>query len=235
MGSFLQVIKDMKDGGKSRILAFGSSNTRRRTTGMHWVDCLDLALVQSCSGSHTCINAGIDGDTTEDLLGRFEEDAAFYRPHAAFITIGGNDYRCPGLSRERFGRNLLELHRRFSDLGCAVVFQTYYAPDASDGTIAPVEVFYDYMQIVRDVAAETGCDLVDHLARWEPFRRRHYDFYLMLMQDSFHLKCAGNMVMGLDIARTFGLQLGVDAPETWRFPRTCQALMDLHCADAASP
>lgn len=222
------VLERMRQGTLQRILAFGSSNTEHFLSGMHWFDCLDLALKQTISfpdrgRMHRCINTGIGGNTTADLLARFDEDAAFYKPHWVFITIGGNDANpARNLSADLFRANLLELHKRFSAMGTAVTYQTYYAPNpATCG-----QAFYDYMQILRDVATETQSDLVDHLARWEPFRVKHRADYVGLMQDGFHVNYRGNMVMGLDLARRYGLLLGNDRPSLWERPLACQALMD---------
>jgi CheY-like chemotaxis protein len=113
---------------KTRILAFGSSNTERFLPGMHWFDVFDLALQNRIGRIHQCLNTGIGGHTTRDLLARFEEDTAFFKPHLVFITVGGNDSNPDRkITPDEFEANLVELHRRISSWGCAVVFQTYYA------------------------------------------------------------------------------------------------------------
>jgi len=228
-----EVIKAMqarfRAGLKTRILAFGSSNTEHFLPGMHWFDVFELAIRNTYGRPHTCINTGIGGHTTFDLLARFEDDAAFYRPHLVFITIGGNDCNpVKNLSREQFERNLFELHRRFSNMGCAVVFQTYYAPDpARNGDLGP---FYANMDTVRRVAAETKAGLVDHLVRWEAFRKAHPDRYLLLMQDGFHVNHRGNTVMGVDIGRAFGAPVAPDASGLWDEALDIQQRMDALCA-----
>ncbi len=63
------------------------------------------------------------------------------------------------------------------------------------------------MQIVRDVAANTGSGLIDHLIRWEPLRLGHPKKYLSLMRDPGHVNELGNMVLRLDLNRVFGLRL----------------------------
>ncbi len=213
---------------KTRLLAFGSSNTERFLPGMHWFDVLDLSLQHAHGRIHQCVNTGIGGHTSRDLLDRFEDDAAFYRPHLALITIGGNDSNPDKhLTAKEFEANLKELRRRFGTMGCAVVFQTYYAPDPArveDKT--RLANFYTYMDIVRSVAAETESGLVDHLSRWEAFRKVHPARYLPLMQDGFHLNWHGNMVMGLDLARAFGVSCVAQDPDYWREGVELQSLMD---------
>ena len=212
-------------GLKTRVLAFGSSNTEHFLPGMHWFDVFELAVHKTYGRLHTCINTGIGGHTSGDLLARFDDDAAFYRPHLAFITIGGNDANpVKNLSEQQFERNLIELHRRFAGMGCAVVFQTYYSPDpARNGDLGP---FFAYMDIVRRVAAEKKAGLVDHLKRWEAFRKAHPNRYLPLMHDGFHVNHRGNTVMGVDISRHFGAPVAADASGLWDEALAIQKRMD---------
>lgn len=235
MTRFPDVLERLRQGELQRILAFGSSNTDRFGPGMHWFDCLDLAIRQATGRrGHRCINAGISGNTTEDLLNRFEVDAAFYQPHAVFITIGGNDANPNrSITAAAYRQNLLELHRRFTAMNCAVIFQTYYAPNPHAG-IAPVylQQFHAYMQVLRDVAAETQAELVDQLARWEPFRQQYGGEYILLMRDALHVNHLGNMVMGLELARHFQLPLNTDDWQLWELPRRCQGWMNQAAASA---
>jgi len=228
MHRFNDVIENLKRGRTQRVLAFGSSNTARYLYGLHWFDCLDLAIAHRHGRHHRFINAGISGNTTSQLLARFDEDAALYKPHAVFITIGGNDSNpARDISLAQFKTNLLELHSRFVQLNCAVIFQTYYAPNTYLSSDAGRQaVFSQYMQTVRDVATETDSELVDHLARWEPLRDHYPAYYIQLMRDQMHVNDLGNMVMGLDLARRYELPLGLDCQELWSFPKQCQMLMD---------
>ncbi|GHB94921.1 SGNH/GDSL hydrolase family protein [Cerasicoccus arenae] len=208
----------------TRLLAFGSSNTERRLPGMHWFDCLDLAIQQGYGRPHRFINTGIGGETTRELLARFEQDAAFYQPHAVFITIGGNDSNpAKEMDASEFEGNLKELHRRFTAMDTRVIFQTYYAVN-SDGSEHYVK-FEAFMDIVRRVAADTDSALIDHFARWTPLRLKHPEIYLPLMIDAFHVNYHGNQVMGVDLARSFGQPLNHDSGH-WDEALRIQQLMD---------
>lgn len=208
---------------KTRILFFGSSNTEHFLAGMHWTHVFELAVHATYGRVHHCINTGVGGHKASDLLARFEDDAAFYHPHLVFITVGGNDH-FQKVPFEDYRGNLLELHRRFAGMGCAVVFQTYYAFDpARCGDLAG---FYRNMEIVREVAVATGSGLIDHLARWEAFRLAHPDRYLSLMNDAHHVNHRGNMVIGLDVARHFHAAPGQGDPAFWKEPLEIQKLMD---------
>jgi lysophospholipase L1-like esterase len=227
------VIERFRRWQTTRVLAFGSSNTERRVSGMHWFDGFELAVVQTHGRMIRCVNTGVGGNTTRELLARFEDDAAFYRPHLAFVTIGGNDANPErAMDAAEFERNLRDIHRRFDALGCAVVFQTYYAPDPAQVGAAHLAAFRENMETVRRTAAACGADLIDHLRRWEPFRRAHPAVYAGLMIDGFHVSARGNLVMALDIARHFGLQLGADDPGFWREAREIHRLMDARASAA---
>lgn len=210
---------------RTRVLAFGSSNTQRFLPGMHWFDVFELAVNDTYGKILYCINTGISGNTTTDLLNRFDADAAMYQPHLAFITIGGNDFLRRQMTEAEFEFNLRELHRRFNNSGCMVVFQTYYSPDpVRNDDLTP---FYRFMDIVREVAKSTGSGLVDHLRRWELLRKAYPELYLKMMRDGFHVKCYGNMLMGLDIGCHFGATVNQDVdPGFWDESLKIQNLVD---------
>jgi lysophospholipase L1-like esterase len=222
-----EMLQRFRSGKHNRILGFGSSNTERYLPGMHWFDCFDLAIKQKYGRVHTCINTGFSGNTSRDLLRRFEEEAAFYRPHLVFITIGGNDANPEKeISAAEFEANLNCLFERFSALGSKVIFQTYYAPDPGQVCAERLAIFYQYTDIVRKVSVATGAYLLDHLAHWEPFRQQYPEKYQPLMRDGFHVTMAGNMVMGVDIARHFFAELGLDHDPYWDEALEIQQLMD---------
>jgi len=225
MSGIEMILDRLREGKRTRILAFGSSNTERHIPGLHWLDWLELAIRCRYGRVHTMVNTGIGGDTTGMLLARFDDDAARYCPHLAIVTAGGNDsFPQNGVTLEAYRANLLELHRRFAALGTTVLFQTYYAPDPD--LIPGLERFYACMEAVREVAGATQAGLADHLARWEPFRRAHTALYKTLMLDGFHVNALGNAVLGADLARRFQADLGGPEPDVWADALRIQRLMD---------
>lgn len=198
------ILRRFTEGQKTRIVAFGSSNTERRIHGLHWFDWLDLGIKQTYGRVHHCINAGLGGDTSRGLLLRFDEDVALYQPHIVFITVGGNDAKPDsGIDAKEFQRNLHQLHTNVQGLGARVIFQTYYSADVVGLEQAHGSRFLAFMDVIREVAAETGAILVDHHRRWEPLRLRYFATYQRMMIDPLHVNALGNMVMGLDLMRVF--------------------------------
>ncbi len=193
---------------RTRIVAFGSSNTDRRIHGLHWFDWLDLGIKQTYGRVHHTINAGLGGDTTRGLRQRFDRDVALYQPHAVFITIGGNDANPQsGIDDSEYRDSLLELERRIHALGATPVFQTYYSADVERMDPEHGNAFLRFMDVIRAVATETGTILIDHHRRWEPLRIQHVDEYRKLMIDPLHVNPLGNMLIGLDLLRVFHLRL----------------------------
>lgn len=210
---------------KTRVVAFGSSNTQHIYPGMHWFDVFKMAIWNTYGHKLYCIDSGICGNTAYDLLERFDEDAALYQPHLVFITIGCND-GMRGTSETGFLSNLYELHRRFTEKKCMVVFQTYYSINPASGTDA--SPFYRFMDIVREVAISTESGLVDNLIRWDLLRKVHPEIYLKMMHDEFHVNCYGNMLIGLDAARHFGATVdrASDPPGYWDETLKIQGIID---------
>jgi lysophospholipase L1-like esterase len=190
-----------------RVLAFGSSNTQRRSCGMHWLDCLELGLNRSYGPYATVINAGRGGDTAEMLLERFDEDAAFYKPHLAIVTIGGNDsVGGKTVKPEQFIGNLKTIYGKFTDLGAKVIFQTYYAFNRKAIGEEAWKRFNEFMRIVRGIAIETRSGLIDNLERWTLLQEQEPAIFDSLMLDPWHLNGKGNLVMGYYLARIFGTE-----------------------------
>jgi hypothetical protein len=216
---------NLKQGVFTRMVAFGSSNTERCRVGMHWFDCFELAC-RTTFGTHiACINSGRSGDTTRDLLERLDRDCLDYRPGLVFITIGGNDAKPERLiSIAEYERNLRTLIGRLQAAGSEVVVQTYYAFDVAGISAEHAAAFFEFMEIARVVSRGTNCMLIDHLVRWEHVRTKAYSVFKGLMNDPMHVNPAGNLVIGLDVARAFSLVLPDDP--YLREARATQALFD---------
>ena len=221
------IIERLTTQPRTRFVALGSSNTERRIHGLHWFDWLDLGLAQTYGRRHHFINVGVGGDTTCDLLTRFDDDVARYHPHVVFVTIGGNDAKPDsGIDAAAFEANLRTLEQMICDLGAIPVLQTYYAADIEGLSPEHSARFLDFMAIVRRVAMETVAPQIDHHRRWEPLRLQHLELYRELMQDPLHVNPLGNMLMGLDLIRAFGAQLAEEQELVCTRGRLFQKILD---------
>ncbi|MFH1378473.1 MAG: SGNH/GDSL hydrolase family protein [Planctomycetota bacterium] len=197
-----------------RVVVTGSSNTGRSFNignRWSWPDWLDSGIHWTYGRCHYVFNTGISGQTSRSIRQRFETDALILRPNIIFITCGGNDCSpSNGVSLDEFRENLTAMTRAGQALDdCVVILQTYYSADIeklnASGQTERAAAFPKYMQAVRDVAADTGAYLFDHLKRWEPMRLTRVDAYRSLMEDDFHLNAKGQAVFGLDILSNFGV------------------------------
>ena len=191
------------------VEAFGASNTQRRLPGMTWFDYVELGFKAKYGGGcGNFINTGIGGNTTAMMLARFDRDVRIYKPDVVIITAGGNDANpVHKVTPEQYRANMLELHRRITEFGGEVIFQTYYACRLELIPPERANLMNVLMQIVREVAAETGSLLQDNYLRWNRLRDRFPDVYALLMQDAMHVTPNGNAVIGLELLRSFGVEL----------------------------
>ena len=197
-----------------RVVVTGSSNTGRSFNignRWSWPDWLDSGIHWTYGRCHYVFNTGIGGQTSRAIRERFETDALILKPNIIFITCGGNDCApANNVSLDEFRANLTAMARAGQALNdCVVILQTYYSADIdrlnAAGQTERAAAFPKYMQAVRDVAADTGAHLFDHLKRWEPLRLKRVNDYRALMEDDFHLNAVGQSVFGLDIAARFGV------------------------------
>ncbi len=211
--SHLNIFRNLEKGNPVRVCAFGASNTQRRLPGMHWFDYVELGFKQKYGGgAGQFLNAGIGGNTTRDLLGRFERDVAPFRPELTLVTIGGNDINPAfSISCEEFKSNLGKIHKCLNGVGSQVIFQTYYACDLVQLDEERRDKMVKLMQIVRETAPELGAELNDNDRRWIPLREKRHDLYSLLMEDAMHVNELGNRVIGLDLMRRFGIVSKEDA------------------------
>lgn len=205
---FQSFLNKFRSGEFTCAVAFGSSNTERRLSGMHWFDCFELACRTNVGRNLVCINSGWGGHTTADLLARLDRDCLRYNPDLVFITIGGNDSNpSRKISSSVFQANLLEIISRIRELGGEPILQTYYSFDLERMEPEHASSFAIRMQEIRDIAIKVNCPLIDHLSRWELLRQRYPAIYSNLMADAAHVTPDGNLLLGVDIVRHFGLKL----------------------------
>jgi acyl-CoA thioesterase I len=213
-----------------RVVAFGSSNTQRFDVGMHWFDFVELGFKNVYGGScGQFINSGITNNSTIDLLARFDDQLALYKPDLVIITVGANDC-LQKIPIQDFTDNLRKLLKQINAIGGEVVLQTYYACDMlimRESNPHLSESLALYMTAIREVAKTTDTCLIDQDLRWTPLRERDLTTYRTLMRDYLHLNAAGNMLMGLEVMRFFDTQLRYDQIEYCREGLTMQYKLDV--------
>ena len=150
-------------------------------------------------------NRGISGETTRMGLERFPRDVQELEPDVMTLQFGLNDCNCwetdrglPRVSEEAFRANLIEMIERARVFGArSIVLSTNHRTLRHD-RLPSGEVYEDanarYSEIVRSVAVETGVDLCDVRAAFEPFSEDELAQLLLPAPDVLHLSVEGNRV-----------------------------------------
>lgn len=191
---------------KTRIVGFGSSNTECCYNHAYvpgWLNWVDFGLRRIFGRFLITINSGVSGQTSAQLIDRFDEDVKLFQPHLVFLTVGGNDSNPKNnLSQEQFHDNLMTLINRCKSLpNCEVILQTYYCPLYEKLDTDYALSFQEYMQIIRNVSKESNTPLFDHLPAWRHLQKTiGLELYEKeLMDDPMHLSALGNQLWAYQI------------------------------------
>ncbi len=200
-----------------RIVAFGSSNTELflHSEGRHnWVDWLNITLRQHIGRNVSVINQGVCGDTTDELLDRFDRDILPLSPQVVIITIGGND-TSRGFTFEHYYNNLKAICTKCLRNNFLPILQTYYCPFYEESPAGFKERFESFVAANRSLSKEMELPIIDQYSHFEPLYSNKRQLYKGMMRDMLHLNHYGNAVMGTIAARFFRLS-DPDMPEDIR-------------------
>lgn len=200
-----------------RIIAFGSSNTELHWHSLghfNWFSWLSCAM-REWIGRHVLpINAGINGETAEDLLKRIDRDVLSLSPDATIITIGGNDAFLK-YSVDQFKHNLFTSINIIRESGILPILQTYYCP-IYERMPEHFSIFKKFVEVNRNLSIEKGIPLVDQYKYFLPFYENEPEVYSELMNDGLHVNPIGNSIMGIIACRHFALPDPIFMDRTFR-------------------
>lgn len=122
-------------------------------------------------------NSGISGNTSRDLLARFDRDVVSRKPDWVSICIGINDvwrqFDCPAMpdyavSPEEYEKNVetMILAVKDSVKGIFLCTPYYMEPNREDAMRKRMDT---YCEICRKLAAKYGCRLVDFQMMYEHY------------------------------------------------------------------
>ena len=158
------------------------------------------------------VNAGVGGNTSRDLLGRWERDVLSRHPDWVSICIGINDvwrqFDLPGnpeasVSLSEYEENVekMVLSVKDSVKGVFLLTPYYMEPLAEDAMRSRMD---EYVSACCRIAEQNGCILVDFQKMFNDyFRFRHSTF---IAWDRVHPNRIGSALM----AREFLLHCGFD-------------------------
>ena len=161
-------------------------------------------------------NSGISGNTSQDLLARFERDVLSLNPQWVSICIGINDvwrqFDSPAMpdqavTPEQYEKNLCWMIEESKKIAKGVILATpyYMEPNQSDPMRARMQ---EYVDICAKLAAEYDCIFVDF--------QREYDSYFTVRHSSFVAwdRVHPNQIGATLMARAWLKQCGFDYNHT---------------------
>ena len=125
-------------------------------------------------------NAGVPGDTTLELLKRFNRDVAQYEPDLVLLLAGANDMFYPGhmLGIEACRRNMNALLDRVRNIGAESIIMTVPRfveslmienyPATLEHPLSICERLADLNELIKSLADERGIPLVDVFSLIDP-------------------------------------------------------------------
>lgn len=155
-------------------------------------------------------NTGNSGDSSRDLLKRYEEDVVKLNPQWLSILIGVNDawrqFDEPAITEghvlpEEYRANITEMINRVKDSvkGIFLMTPVYMEPNREDMLRKRLD---EYTEILKEVAEENNCIFVDLQSAFdEYFKCRHSSF---IAWDRVHPNQAGAMIIANEFLKNTG-------------------------------
>ena len=185
-----------------KIVFFGDSITEYGVRPDGYIALFQQKLKDNNKGAnYEVAGAGIGGNKIYDLYLRYEEDVLSKNPDVVVIWVGVNDVWHKrlfgtGTDWDKFGKFYTALIKKFQAKGIKVTICTpAVVGEKTDYSNELDGDLNKYSQIIRDVAAQNNCGLID-------FRKTFHEYGLknnpqnldknILTGDGVHLNAAGN-------------------------------------------
>jgi len=165
--------------------------------------------------SDIVINTGISADVLGSILYSFDWRIARFKPDVVSVMIGTNDATSGEKGRSIFRKSLIEMVDRIRKLGAVPLFNTPnpICKDVYNGTRNDLP---NYVQIIREVAADCNVILIDHWGYWQEKRNKE-ELLMSWLSDGLHPNEYGHRVMANEIFK----RLDIYNPKS----STCQLLV----------
>jgi acyl-CoA thioesterase-1 len=211
------------------MVAFGDSNTELtfHTQGrLNWAGLLGEAIFETYgNGACTLVNSGKCGSTFREGLDRLQRDVLRFEPDLVILAYGMNDAGQGLAGLEAFRSDVRETVRRIRDAcGSEILIRTPNPIVTLNGLPLPpgaagVGKAWDpperplgaYAAALVDLAAETGCAVVDHYSLWTQkafaptLPVADPNGLWLRMSDAIHPNALGHLVFFRELAPLFGV------------------------------
>ena len=190
---------------KKRVVFFGDSITQMGVQSGGYIDLMNKQLAATGRADQfELIGAGIGGNKVYDLYLRVQDDVLAKKPDIVFIYIGINDVwhkslAGTGTDKDKFEKFYIALIKLFQQNGIRVILCTpTVIGEKKNGTNPQDKDLNDYSDVIRKLAKENNCSLVD-------LRNLFFDQLNqsnkedkesgILTTDRVHLNAAGNKLV----------------------------------------
>lgn len=174
-------------------------------------------------------NAGVSGDRAADVLDRFDEDIARFKPTVATVLLGMNDgsYKdFDAATFQAYERDMLKLMDQLDAIQCRVILMspTMFDHQAWDKRIIEKPeyakgrnvanynaVLAYYGKWLQETARKRGCQFVDLFGPLNTFtvQQRKIDPSFTLIEDAIHPGPDGQLVMAYSLLQQTGETGGI--------------------------
>lgn len=155
-----------------------------------------------------CTNMGESGNTSDDLLERWDSDVNGLKPDIVVMCIGVNDvwrqFDCPGFSDyavtpEEYEKNLNAIADKTS--AKQIWLTPYYLEsNLSDPMRARME---EYAKIMKKIADRRGIDCIDLQAEFDKYLKHRYPAYITW--DRVHPGWVGSLIISRKVVELLTL------------------------------
>lgn len=155
---------------------FGDSVTQATYVKVGWVGLLKQFLEEKYQGDFVNVfNLGVSGNTSEDILKRFEDESSVRKPTEIIFAVGVNDsgyfgiHSKPIVEENKFASNLEELIKKAKKFAQKITFVGLVLgddsllqpfPGSSTNKAYSRERVKVYDKIVKDVPEKNGCKFI---------------------------------------------------------------------------
>lgn len=197
-----------------KVIFFGDSITEAGVRPGGYITRLgELLATKGQADRYELIGAGISGNKVYDLYLRLEEDVLAKKPDLVYIYVGVNDVWHKrtfgtGTDAPKFQQFYVALIKKIRAAGSRIVVCTPACiGEKTDCTNALDGELNQYSQIIRDIAQQYNCSLVDLRQSVMTYNQQHNPDNLdkgILTTDGVHLNDAGNQLVAEEMMKVIG-------------------------------
>ena len=146
---------------------FGDSVTQASYIKTGWVDLLKLYLEEKYKEDFISIfNLGINGNTTEDILKRFEAESQTRKPTSIIFSIGINDTKFD--DETQFKNNIKIIIKKAKGFNSDITFiGMVLGNDIIEENFSLLKTIR-YDQIIQEIAESNECRFIELFDKLEP-------------------------------------------------------------------